>query len=220
MTDRDTVWGWVAAQRLALADALEELPTTAWDLPSQCDGWRVRDVVGHLVNLAEASRPSVMIDMFRQLRPPNAALSRIAKREGGAEPNELVDRLRAAANGRFVVPTQPPAAALGEVIVHGVDALRPVGGAEPPAESDRTHAVAEAYRRIGPVFRTARAARRVRFAPTDADWTIGPNTGPVAEGAAVDVLLTLAGRKQGASALSGPGAELLGGATRNATTGR
>ena len=209
MSDRESEWRWVTEERLALAAALESLAPDAWDEPSLCDGWRVRDVVGHLVSLAEASRVSMFLDVSRQFRPPDVAISRIAQREGRAAPEELTRRLRAASEGRFVVPSQPPAAALGEVIVHGIDALRPVGGEEPERDGERTEAVAHVYRRIGPVFGTGRVARRVRFDATDAGWSIGPDDGPVAAGTATDVLLALAGRPGGRAALTGPGADLL-----------
>lgn len=198
----------MADQRLALADALAQLDEEAWDRPSLCAGWQVRDVVGHLVHLAEGTRASVMLDVARQLRPPDEAVSRIAKREGKAGPVELVESLRAAAEGRFVVPTQGPPAALGEVIVHGVDALRPSGAPEPIAPDDASHAVAQAYRGLGRVFR-ARNTRRVRFDSNDAGWSVGPTDAPSATGTATDILLALAGRPEGADALTGPGAELL-----------
>jgi uncharacterized protein (TIGR03083 family) len=36
-----------------LAQHLDTLPPTAWTLPSACEGWEVRDVVGHLTFIAE-----------------------------------------------------------------------------------------------------------------------------------------------------------------------
>jgi len=199
----------VAEQRRVLAASLDTLAPEAWDGPSLCGGWLVRDVVGHLVGLAEGTRMSIFVDVARQLRPPSDAISRIAKREGRAAPEDLVARLRASVDGRFVVPTQRPVAALGEVVVHGIDALRPSGGTEPPVDAERTQAVAEAYRRLGPVFAMGRAVRHVRFDATDAGWSVGPTTGPVATGTATDILLALAGRAEGRSGLAGPGAELL-----------
>lgn len=209
MTNSEVVWGWVADQRRALADSLDSLPADAWDQPSLCAGWRVRDAVGHLVALAEASRPSLAFDVVRQLRLPGEALTRIAQREGAAEPAELVSRLRLAAEGRFVVPSQPPQVSLGEVVVHGVDALRPVDGDEPITPPYRLGPVAEAYRRIVPIFGGGRRIRSIRFVTTDGDWAVGPTGGPVARGAAIDVVLALAGRPAGVQGLIGPGADLL-----------
>ncbi len=209
MPDAEIVWGWVADQRLALAESLETLPAEAWDEPSLCAGWRVRDAVGHLVHLAEASRPSLAFDVVRQLRLPGDAITRIARREGSVEPARLVERLRAAAHGRFVVPSQPAQVALGEVVVHGIDALRPVDGDEPETPPYRLGPVAESYRRISPVFGVGRRLRTIRFVATDGQWTAGPAAGPLAKGAAVDIVLAMAGRPAGVRGLVGPGADLL-----------
>lgn len=201
------MWGWVAEERVALADRLKAVDPGAWERPSLCAGWRVRDVLGHLVWLAEASRPSAMIDMARTLRPPMEAMARIARRHGDIDPNELVERLRAAADGRFVVPTQPPIIALGDVLAHGSDVARPTSLDPRPAD-ERTGLVADAYRGIGFVFGSRRAAK-VRFTADDAGWAVGPTDGPAAHGPGEAVLLALAGRPEGVADLDGPGAEVL-----------
>ena len=48
-------WALVAGQRRDLADAVADLPGAAWDTPSLCAGWRVRDVVAHVVGNAEGT---------------------------------------------------------------------------------------------------------------------------------------------------------------------
>ncbi len=47
MTDSD-LRPLVAAAYLELADLLDEAPESAWDTPSLCEGWRVREVVAHM----------------------------------------------------------------------------------------------------------------------------------------------------------------------------
>lgn len=207
MAGHDDTWASVAEHRLALADALDGLAPPAWDAPSLCGGWKVRDVVGHLVHLAEASTGSMLLDIVRQARLPMEAVSRIARREGRTGPSELVDRLRAAAGGRFVVPSQPPTMALGEVVVHGLDVTRPTGLDDLPLAPEAGRTVAAAYRQRGPVFGEGLRVRRLRFEATDAGWTVGPDDGPTAAGPAAAVLMALAGRPEGWSDLTGPGAE-------------
>ena len=53
--DTSECWALVAAQRRDLADAVADLPGTTWDTPSLRAGWRVRDVVAHLVGNAEGA---------------------------------------------------------------------------------------------------------------------------------------------------------------------
>jgi uncharacterized protein (TIGR03083 family) len=49
-TDEDaTLMEMVAAQRRELTMLLGELEAEAWDRPSLCVGWRVREVVAHMI---------------------------------------------------------------------------------------------------------------------------------------------------------------------------
>lgn len=208
MPDAATLRTWVAEARVDLADRLATLPAEAWDADSLCAGWRVRDVIGHIVHLAETSRPGMVAEALRQAPSTiGGALGKIARREGAAAPEDLVRRLRAAGAGGFTPPGLGPIAALGETFVHGSDALRPAGGTPRPAD-DRTRAVAEAYRRLGFAF-GARPAAKVRFTATDAGWSVGPVDGPAADGPGEAVLLALAGRPAGVADLTGPGADRL-----------
>lgn len=208
MPDTATLRTWVAEARVDLADRLAALPAEAWDADSLCAGWRVRDVVGHLVHLAEHGRRAMVAEALRQAPATiGGALGTIARREGAADPDDLVRRLRRAGGGGFTPPGVGPVAALGETFTHGSDVLRPTGGTPRPAD-DRTLVVATLYRRLGFVF-GARAARAVRFTADDAGWSIGPEDGPAAHGPGEAVLLALAGRPEGGADLTGPGVEVL-----------
>jgi uncharacterized protein (TIGR03083 family) len=46
--DRDTLLGIAQAEREALGRTIQYTDPAAWDQPSRVEGWRVRDVVGHL----------------------------------------------------------------------------------------------------------------------------------------------------------------------------
>jgi deazaflavin-dependent oxidoreductase (nitroreductase family) len=196
------IWSEVARLRHALADRFEGLDDKQWDEGSWCPGWRVRDVLGHLVYLAEATRPSVLRDAIHHRVLPDRMVDRTA-RELGAQPvPALVQRLRTGAGGRFHLWGTPPAVALGEVLVHGADALRALGG-EPEVPPDRVGPVLVAYRRLGGLAFHAASQRGVRLMATDLDWTTGH--GPVVEGRAIDLALLMANRRQVRPQLSGPG---------------
>ena len=208
MPDAATLRTWVADARVDLADRLATLPPEAWDADSLCEGWRVRDVVGHLVHLAETSRRAMVVEALRQAPAKiDTAVTRMARRAGEADPEDLVRRLRQAGGRGFTPPGVGPVAALGETFTHGSDALRPTGGTPRPAD-DRTRVVAEAYRRWGFVF-GSRPAAKVRFTADDAGWSVGPEGGPAAHGPGEAVLLALAGRPEGVADLTGPGADRL-----------
>jgi uncharacterized protein (TIGR03083 family) len=206
--DAATLRTWVAEARVDLADRLAELPPEAWDADSLCAGWRVRDVIGHLVHLAETSRARMIVEAAKVAPATlNGGVAKMARRTGAAPPDDLVRRLREGGGGGFTPPGIGPVAALGETFVHGSDALRATGGTPRPAD-DRTLVVARSYLRLGFAF-GARSAKAVRFTADDAGWSVGPDDGPTAHGPGEAVLLALAGRPEGVADLTGPGADLL-----------
>lgn len=193
----DEVWSMVAAQREDLADALAGCAPQEWAAPSLCAGWRVQDVLAHLVWLAELSRPRMFVDTSaaaaRHLQPPLAAMVPIARTLADrCPPEELLDRLRAARDGRFVVPGAPPSAALGEVLVHGLDMTRPLGRPD-VVDPARARVAVQGMRRFGVVYGVARPARRLRLTSTS-DWSSPGRGGGELVASDGDLLLVAAGR--------------------------
>ena len=47
----ESPWPTIHAERQALVDDLRSLDQKAWDSASLCEGWSVRDVVGHITQL-------------------------------------------------------------------------------------------------------------------------------------------------------------------------
>jgi len=205
-TSGSDFWDLVRQYRHQLADRLDALPSGDWDKPSRCNGWRVRDVAGHLVHLAEGSQASIARDLLRNGVLPDKALSAVAIKTAKAPGPELVQRLRAASGGRFHVPGSPRAVVLGEVIVHGADALEPLGQSlkVKPADAEQ---VLDTYRRVGRLAFHTQSTSKVRLVATDADWSGG--TGPEVRGTTVDLVQLLANRKQVVSRLEGPGVSSL-----------
>lgn len=200
-TSTAQVWHHVREVRLDVADRVEGFDEEQAATQSLCEGWRVRDVVGHLVHLAEATQLSVTGDLVRHGPTPDRMLSWKARELGEQPLPELAARLRAAADGHFRVVGLPPQTVLGEVVVHREDALRPLAVAT-GVEADEVVPVLDLYRRIGRVA-FARTPRGVRLVATDATWQSGD--GPEVEGRAIDLLLVLAGRPGALDELTGPG---------------
>ena len=119
--DDDVIRAWTAEERRRIARDLRIISDAAWDLPSLCGAWRCRDVLAHLVWLAESSRPRVVFDVAKTFRPPRRAIGRIARKLGDSDPSSLLERLDAAAEGRFVLPGAGPQVALAEVLTHRAD---------------------------------------------------------------------------------------------------
>ncbi len=196
------VWRELPLLRCQIADRVEAMHEGGWDSPSWCGEWRVRDVLGHLVYLAEANQMSVGRDVIRSGLRPDRALNRMATRLGNLPVPQLAARLRAASNGRFHVLGSPPAVALGEGLVHGSDALRPLG-LDVDAQPAIACPVLDAYWRIGRLAFHAAPQQGRRLVATDLDWSRGK--GPEIRGRAIDLLLFLANRPQVFGLLEGPG---------------
>ena len=192
----------VADYRCTVADAFETLTHEQWESPSWCSGWRVRDVLGHLVHNAEASRVSMVREVIRHPIRPDRGLDLIARQLGDEPVPALAQRLREARDGGVHVIGFPAAVGLGDVLVHGNDALRALG-LEFGVDPDDAVAVLNAYRRVGGLIFHARPYGNVRLVATDASWSFGK--GPEVTGRAIDLVMLMANRQQIVGTLSGPG---------------
>jgi uncharacterized protein (TIGR03083 family) len=180
---------------------MELLDESAWHAPSWCEGWRVRDVLAHLVWGAEATYMSMTRDILRGPLRPDEAVARAAKRLAEVPVPELADRLRAAQGG-IRLPGFPVAIGLGDVLVHSADAFRPLGMRvnAPPADAV---SVLDAYWQRGRTIFHAAPQRGRRLVATDIEWQRG--NGPEVRGKAIDLLMLVANRRQVLSCLEGPG---------------
>jgi uncharacterized protein (TIGR03083 family) len=203
MDDADVdLWSEVRRLRCDVADRVAALEPRSWDSASWCEGWRVRDVLGHLVHLAEANRRTMTLDLIRNGIVPDRATSRVARTLGDEPVPELADRLRAAAGGRYHLLGSPSKVVLGEVLVHGSDALRPLGLTTAATPQD-AGLVLDYYRRVAGLAFHASPLRGVRLVATDLDWQRGE--GGEVTGTAMDLLLLIANRWAVLPFLRGPG---------------
>ncbi|HEY3139549.1 MAG TPA: maleylpyruvate isomerase family mycothiol-dependent enzyme [Acidimicrobiales bacterium] len=212
---RTEVWPRVRAERIALAGQLDGLAPEQWNEPSWCRGWRVRDVAGHLVYLAECTYSRGVAHVWRYGHgvSVNRTVDVTARRLGQREPSELPGRLRAAADGRYRAPGAPPVAALAEVVVHGEDIRRPLGLPAAQLEPGELVTLLAFYRRISRWFLRG-SIRGLRLEATDAKWSEG--TGAEVRGPALALLLAMAGRAGACEELAGDGVGQLRSRSRGA----
>jgi uncharacterized protein (TIGR03083 family) len=199
-------WTLVEQYRLQLADRLGELSDSQWDADSRCEGWRVRDVVGHLVNLGESSHASMTRDFLRHGFLPDKVVSAVAMKVGQDSGPNLVNRLRASSRGRFHVPLSPRQVVLGEVLVHGTDALEPLGLSLDIRPED-AGLVLDTYRRVGRFAFHTKSVSKAHLVASDVSWSAG--SGPEVRGQAFDLLQLMANRRQVTERLTGPGVSSL-----------
>jgi uncharacterized protein (TIGR03083 family) len=191
----------IAAERRELAEVLAGLPDDAWDAPTLCAGWRVREVVAHMTMPFRLSAAR----FFAYLIAARGDFDRMADRRARADaavlsPRELTAALRDNAEHPWKPPGGGPEAPLAHDVTHGLDITVALG-------LDR-HVPADRIRLVLAGADSPRAVRYfgvdlagVRLSATDLDWTYG--TGTPVSGTAQDLLLVLSGRTLPAGHLDG-----------------
>lgn len=192
----EEAWQAVADERAELSALLADTDTEAWSRPSPCGDWTVKDVVAHLVVLAEAGNRFGFIASSTLIDPRfHKSIDKAARRlSAAAQPHELAARLGVARNGRFLLPFFPAVAALGEVLVHRSD-ISDALGLPAHAPDERVRAVVETQSKLWFVFGVSRSIRKYRLVATDADWSVGPADGPVIEATGEHLLQVATGRR-------------------------
>ena len=192
----EEVWQAVADERVELSALLADTDTEAWNRASPCGHWTVKDVVAHLVVLAEAGNRYVFIARSALIDPRfHKSIDKAARRlSATAQPSELAVRLGEARNGRFLLPFFPAVAALGEVLVHRLDISEAL---DLPAHApdERVHAVLETQSKLWFVFGVSPSIRKYRLVATDADWSVGPDNGVVISAPGEQLLRIATGRR-------------------------
>jgi uncharacterized protein (TIGR03083 family) len=196
----EEAWRAVAEERAELSTLLLDTDPEAWEQPSPCGDWSVKDVVAHLVVLAEAGNRYVFIARSALIDPRfHKSIDKVARQlSAAAQPHELAARLGKARDGRFLLPFFPPVAALGEVLVHRLD-VSDAFGLPAHAPDERVRAVLETQSKLWFVFGVSRSIRKYRFVATDSDWSVGPVDGAIIEAPGEQLLQIATGRRQPSS---------------------
>jgi uncharacterized protein (TIGR03083 family) len=192
--DSDEVWRHIDSERSSVADLLESLPEAAWDQPSLCEGWRVRDVGAHLT-FAHARLRDVLWPAVRTGFRDNAMIRYAAVRSPLTH-EQIVATLRGFVGSRRRAPLVTELEPLLDVLVHTQDICLPLGIEHPmPVQA----AVTAANRVIAlrGLMRLWKPPPGVRLVASDAEWAYGD--GAVVEAPIQSHLLTLTGRRPSAA---------------------
>ena len=201
----DDMWAVVATERGALADDLATLDDPAWDTPSLCTDWTVRDTVAHMVGTAEMTPPKFLGKMAASGFSFQKMVAKDIAEKRGASPAATLQRLRDVRDRR-TAPPGPRTSWLGETIVHAEDVRRPLGLARVyPMEA--VVAVADFYQGSNTLIGSKRRIEGLALKATDTDWSHG--SGAPVEGLMLSLLLAMTGRTVACNDLTGEGAEVL-----------
>jgi uncharacterized protein (TIGR03083 family) len=193
------------AERAELAALLARLAPEEWEAASLCEGWRVRDVVAHVMSFDDVT----LLGMLRRaVRARFVDVNQVGVDElASLSTEQLLDRLRDRLRPRGLATTFGGRLALLDVTIHHQDIRRPLGKPR-DIPADRLRVVlADAVR--SPELPAWHLSRGIRLAPNDLDWRHG--RGPEITGSAEAVLMAVTGRASALGELSGPGLPMLAG---------
>jgi uncharacterized protein (TIGR03083 family) len=195
------IWQLVDDERRDLVAFLRSLSEPDWEHDSLCDGWRNKEVVGHLVWVANFSKVKATWPMIRALGNIDRMIDREAKRYARPSVIELTELLEATIGSRRLPPKTKPDGLLADLFVHHQDMRRPIGQTR-HVDEERLRAVLEQVIRA-----SGSRCRGITIRATDMVFSEGK--GPVLEGLAEALIMVVSGRNAVLTDLTGPGFEAM-----------
>ncbi len=192
----------LVAERTELYEFLCTLNNEQWVAQSLCGEWRVADVVGHVVFLAESGPSTIAVKAILGAFRIDRMLSSEAKKLGELPMSELLRRLKAAIPNTSVPPSGSSKSMLGDTLVHHQDIRRPLGLPR-SIPADRLNAVLDHLATSGPPVNGKKRTVGLRFVAIDTKWTYG--SGPGVSGLGESLLMAFAGRVEAITDLMGEG---------------
>ena len=209
-------WSVIASLRGEFLTQVEGLTPAQWDAPSLCVGWRVRDVVAHLVLPERFSPFAGLPGLVRAGLRLHRVLHADAVRRGSVPISDLLSSFREAIGRRTVPPGRQPENVLVDLVIHLQDIRRPLG-LPWSYGSELLDTVAGTIHR-DKVLGAPKRVAGLRLSATDTGWSAG--TGDEVTGSAEALILAMSGRPATLSFLSGPGVATLAARVPKPTEGR
>ncbi|MFI9380709.1 maleylpyruvate isomerase family mycothiol-dependent enzyme [Kutzneria sp. NPDC052558] len=189
------------AERTELAGLLATLSPREWETPSLCAGWRVRDVVAHMISYDQLDTRTLVDRFTRSAFGLHRANAIGVDELRDVDVSELLALFRRHLAPHGLTSWFGGVLGLEDALVHHQDIRRVLGRPRQiPAE------------RLRPVLRTVALnpavggpwrVRGLRVIATDLGWAAG--FGPVVAGPAEPLLMAIAGRRGITAELTGPG---------------
>ncbi len=193
----------IAANRRALAAALDTLTAAQWRAPSLCTGWTAAHVLAHQIMPFRISEADFMAGLHRCGGDFTKFSDEIAELDSRLPPAELVTVLRDNADTPWAPPDGGLTGALSHDVIHGLDITWPQGLAyEIPATAATTVLDALTGSKTQTIF--GFPLDGIEVVATDLDWSTGQ--GDTLTGRSRDLVPLLAGRAVPHDLFEGAGA--------------
>lgn len=187
--DSDTIWRHIDTERTALADILQGLPEDAWQTPSLCAGWTVRDVAAHLT-FSQARVRDLVVPAVRAGFRYHPTV-RVAAVRSPLSHDQIIDTLRSFVGSRRTAPLVSEQEPLLDILIHTQDICLPLG-VDHPTPTDAAVVALERVLWWSRRFPLGPRLRDVHLVATDVAWEHG--SGRRIEGPIQWLLLAAGGR--------------------------
>ncbi len=208
----DVVWQKIQPTRKSILEYLTTLRNPQWNQNSLCDGWRVRDVLAHLILEYHYTVSNSGLDFIKSGFQINTFLRQTAINLGNRPVNELMDMFRAMEHERHKPKSIPAINALVDLLIHEQDIRIPLNH---PKDIDSellnlifTHWEPVEFNLGEKITGVSGRTKGLRFVIDDLHMIRGTGDLDVI-GNAQDILLAISGRKVTLDRLSGQGAAIL-----------
>lgn len=192
----------LVAERESLLATLEALSADEWDAPSDCQGWRVRDVAIHVALAVTINKAALAWGLVRHRGDFNAFMARFAVERGDAPIDELLDEYRSMAHTAKIPPTTKRVDLAIDAFVHHHDIAGPLGRSVPHDDA-RLGWMLDGVIASGPPVNAQARCYGLCLQATDLDWSHG--SGPTVKGPAAALITGACGRARGLGELAGDG---------------
>jgi uncharacterized protein (TIGR03083 family) len=188
---------------------LHGLPAEDWERPSLCTGWRVRDVIGHILygNTTPLWTISWRLARFGFDSDKSGSYYSI-KRAEGRSPSQLLREFDERDPWKGTSSIFPARLNLMDRLVHHQDIRRALDRPR-VVPLERTAPLLPSLPKLGQVFRSKKRMRGLRFEATDTDWSHGDAGAPTVRGPSEAILMATLGRGQALDDLEGDGVAVL-----------
>jgi uncharacterized protein (TIGR03083 family) len=204
------VAGLLWAESADLASLLDELDDVEFDHASLCDGWRVRDVVSHMV-VGHLSPMPTMVGLIARhgFNVPRASRLGSAQYGSAHTPTELREEWHEIVDGRVrkgISRRISTKEMFVDPLIHHQDVRRPLDlpRSIPP---ERLTAALDTMPTLGGFVKSKQRMRGLTWTADDLEWTFG--SGPEVIGPAEALVLLASGRRAPIDEVSGDGVSTL-----------
>jgi uncharacterized protein (TIGR03083 family) len=208
MSDKTMMWDEVAD----IGALLHELDDEAFDTPSLCAGWAVRDVLGHMAIGHTTPMPETLARLRKYaFNVTKASFTESKTMFAGQSADEIrrfwdeVMVARHPRNGISKLITSK--SGFLDHLVHNQDIRRPAGKPRAIPEARLRRALELVRGEATPLFNSKRKVAGLKLSASDIGWTAGD--GPAVQGPGEAIVLAAAGRTAALADLEGDGVALL-----------